>query len=264
MTGKFFQAFYRSFFDKTFYQDVAAQGKGQGLLLLFSLFIFFAVCNCVGGYVSMHSYLTKDGQKIVAQLPGFTFDNGTLTLDRPGPVVIKDSQGKQTLVIFDPEHKYKSTKEADTLVLVSDKQIIYQDDGADKTEDLSTLNMFVKSYSGNAASVMKLLEEGMLWLCGAVFAFTLISFVFELVRLYLLALIIGLFSKTRSFTERVRLLVCASIPARLAMCVLALSGATIFGAEYVSAAIFIIYAVLAFKWTRPEPPATADAFPTVS
>jgi hypothetical protein len=250
-----FQAFYRSFYDKRFYQDVAVRWTGSGFLLLFAMFLFYALVQGIDAYVTMQMYLKKDGQKIVSQLPSFTYQDGTFSMDRTGPVIIKDAEGKRTFAVLDPEHKIKSLKEADTIFLVTDKQIIYADEGGEKHEKLSQLDVLIKNFSGNAESVMKLLNQGSVLVSGALFAGTLVGgFLSDLIRILILAAVIGFFSTERTFTSRTRLLVCAAIPPHVISAFLGILSLTPPVADgLISAIAFTIYAVLAFKWTRPEP-----------
>lgn len=94
------QAFYRSFYDTSFYRRVVA-GKGIGMPFLLATSLLLAVVLMVI-IISSQEFKELTSDEAIARFPVMTLDHGELTIDRESPYRL-DIEGEAILFDTSPE-----------------------------------------------------------------------------------------------------------------------------------------------------------------
>lgn len=89
----YYQAVYLSFFSPRIYVDVANRWKGIGFLYLMFVLILASIPLTARMIIDFNRYFDQAMIYPVMQLPPLMIQNGIVSLDKPMPYIIKNSQG---------------------------------------------------------------------------------------------------------------------------------------------------------------------------
>jgi Protein of unknown function (DUF1189) len=103
----YLSALYRSFYSASFYIDLVKRWKGFGFVYLIFLLGVISIPAAVHLGNKALDYINNDVIKPVTQVPVFTIKDGKISMDKPMPYIIKNSQG-QPAVIIDTTSKTKT------------------------------------------------------------------------------------------------------------------------------------------------------------
>ncbi|HXX56994.1 MAG TPA: DUF1189 domain-containing protein [Thermodesulfovibrionales bacterium] len=115
---------FMSFYSRSLYRDV---GKNWRKISFLYLLLLTAVCT-IPFVFKTHSlvsgYLSREGPKIVEQIPVITITKGTVSVDKPMPYVIKDPESNAPLAIIDTTGQVTSLKGSPAIALLTKRELI--------------------------------------------------------------------------------------------------------------------------------------------
>src|SRR3990167_1540362 len=102
----FIATLWKSFYDKSLYQDVRAHWGFNTLVYLLLLMLIYVIALFISDYRSLHQFMSVEGKQLAAQVPTGKILNGKMSIDKPSPYTIyladTDHQNKlEPLVLFD-------------------------------------------------------------------------------------------------------------------------------------------------------------------
>ncbi len=126
---KFYHAFYLSFFSRSLYRDVASVWRGIGFTYLFILQAICLVFIIFKLNFFLSEFIETKASEFFKQIPAITIDNGTAYTEenRPYFIFAPDDKNKTLLAVIDTTGEYTSLKEAESIVLVTQDEIIIED-----------------------------------------------------------------------------------------------------------------------------------------
>jgi hypothetical protein len=156
-------------------------------------------------------YLTREGPKIVQQVPLITISKGTVMVTAPMPYVIKDPASNEPLIIIDTTGQFTSLSGSDAIALLTKTKLIVKT-GPSETQpiDLSEIESLridqSKLYEWTEA-----VRENVGFVLYPVAL--LISFLFRIIQALLCAAIVVFFARTLKVSLRYQALVSLSMVA---------------------------------------------------
>lgn len=119
-----FQAIFLSFYSKKLYRDVATNWGGKSFAYLFLLvaivsifFVLTAQKVITHGYHELYA-------KVSPQLPVVTISDGKVSTPEQRPYIITDPDTHENIAVIDTTGQYKTIKEANASVLVTETEIM--------------------------------------------------------------------------------------------------------------------------------------------
>jgi len=94
-----FQALPYAFFLRDVYRDAARAWKGAGIVYILLLAAIACVAVVVRIQIVASGVARNEAAALIAQLPTITIDHGLASIDRPGPIVIRDRKGNEVAII---------------------------------------------------------------------------------------------------------------------------------------------------------------------
>jgi hypothetical protein len=94
-----FQALLYAFFLRDAYRDAARGWKGAGILYTLLLAGIACLAVVVRIQATVSGYARHEAAALIAQLPTITIDRGIVSIDRPGPIIIRDRKGNEVAII---------------------------------------------------------------------------------------------------------------------------------------------------------------------
>jgi len=94
-----FQALPYAFFLRDVYRDAARAWKGAGLLYLLLVAAIACLAVMIRIQITASGVARNEAPALIAQLPTITIDHGVVSIDRPGPIVIRDRKGNEVAII---------------------------------------------------------------------------------------------------------------------------------------------------------------------
>jgi Protein of unknown function (DUF1189) len=125
------QAPFYSFWSKSFYIDVAKNWHGLGYLYLLVLLCFTWLFMSIKTEIDFSYHADHFLKPLIQQLPAITINKGTLSINRPSPYTIKNSDG-EAIITFDTGEKPMTPEHAPAIFLVTKKTIVFKGSQLDK------------------------------------------------------------------------------------------------------------------------------------
>src|SRR5262245_26676099 len=94
-----FQALLYAFFLRDVYRDAARAWKGAGIVYVLLLAAIACLAVVLRIQVTASGVARSEAPALIAQLPTITIDHGLVSIDRPGPIVIRDKKGNEVAII---------------------------------------------------------------------------------------------------------------------------------------------------------------------
>jgi hypothetical protein len=120
----FVHSLYLSFYSKSFYQNVARNGKG----FRFSYLLFLLCMVWIPEVSHMHSelseYLSAEAPKYVQQVPLITISQGKVSMKEQAPYVIKNPEKGTPFAIIDPSGQTSSLDETSAVILLTQNRLV--------------------------------------------------------------------------------------------------------------------------------------------
>jgi hypothetical protein len=210
------QAPFMAFFSPAFYEDVAENWTGLGLLYLLILYLIDWMLLGALVMFPFSTLLSKEPSKYISQLPTLTLSDHTLSIDKPMPYEIKDPVGGTVAAIIDTKREAMTLEEKDPPLVVTSKHILQKDADGNSSVLLSFGSWPDGEYSPDQLqSMINMLVVAVpfvfLLLMGPVFFVFLV--IQALVYGVIAILMSGILKKNLSFTTCVRLATMAMTPA---------------------------------------------------
>lgn len=120
----FFTAFYRMFYDSSFYKEVVASWKGSVFLFLFIILLVTLIPMSVNLVKKGNKIIKENAPEIIDKIPSIAIKDGVMEIDRETPYTIE--LGGKTFVVFDMQNKYSSIDEVGAEVLIQSKRLVYK------------------------------------------------------------------------------------------------------------------------------------------
>jgi hypothetical protein len=261
-----FQAFWRSFYSKDFYNDVARNWKGVGFLHLLLLVAIVWLFIMIKAQVGLSRFVDIEAPKVVSQLPPIQITNGRVSVDAPMPYYIKEPSTGLVLFIIDTTGEVDSLDNTEARVLLTKNKLIGKKKSAEtRMYDLSG----VEDFYLDSAIITKWFSVFKTWFLIAAYPFV-VAFVYayRIVQALLYAAIglifASIFKVNLRYAALIRLSVMAVTPAIILNTVVSLTGAHI---PYWSLLCFVIamaYLFFGVKSSRLPEPATIAPIPPLS
>lgn len=160
-----FEPLYLSFFSSAFYKDVARSWGGIGFLYLLLLQLFAWLVLSTFFYIQLGNLISTHGKHFAEQVPSVSIKDGTVTMDRPSPYVIKDGTGSPFLIIDTESGINKYEESSATIILTKHHLIVHKDRSNGKLDETRVFDL--KEANGDIsidkASVEGLLEQIKVW-----------------------------------------------------------------------------------------------------
>jgi hypothetical protein len=103
----------RSFHSAAFYREAAWERSGRYTGYLLFLVVFLWVPRAGALYATLSRYVSTGGEEIARQVPQVRIDKGRATVDRPGPVEIRNPGDNALLMVIDVEGKGRPAAEGE-------------------------------------------------------------------------------------------------------------------------------------------------------
>lgn len=118
-----FQAPVMAFFNKQFYADIAANGKGSGALYIFLLTTVAWLLSCAITFVPIATQVmgNKDVGQFLSALPHMTINDGKMSITEKSPFELKEPKSGTVIAVWDMNRKTTELTESDPpLVITAD------------------------------------------------------------------------------------------------------------------------------------------------
>jgi hypothetical protein len=159
-TFPFWQAPYLAWFSRRFYQDVAQRWRGLALTYLLVLVAVAWLPNVFRLNGQMETFRTQDLPPILEQVPKLEILNGELQADVKMPYRIIDPESNETLVVIDKNASEEDFDRLNTLILITNNQIISNRNGFNRSFDLADL----EGVSVDKESLGRWIDGGISWI----------------------------------------------------------------------------------------------------
>lgn len=116
---------FMSFFSGDLYRQVARNWRGIGFGYLTVVTLVCVAFSSIGLSIAINN----SAESLLAKLPGITFKDSKLVVDKPVPYVVQlDIPGEQNKIVFDTSGKLKSLEDAPgAIMLVTEDELIMKD-----------------------------------------------------------------------------------------------------------------------------------------
>lgn len=153
-----------TFYSRSFYKDVAMNRKGLGFLYLFLLFWLCWTLICVRNYTIVDGvFRSKEGVALINQIPGMSWTNGKLSIDKDSPYSI--SQEGQPFIVFDTSGKMKSLSDAAPAhFLLTQDGCIFEDKAEGEEKSLHWKQFMTADYNVGSGMIKDFLSKLPFWL----------------------------------------------------------------------------------------------------
>jgi|SRR5262245_60678241 len=259
-----FQALIFAFFLRDVYRDAARTWKGAGFLYALLLAAILTVLVLLRIQISLSGFARNQGQSFIDQLPTITVDSGLVSIDRPGPVIIRDRSGKE-MAIIDTAATVGGLEGRTASALLTRTDLILRKSASEtRIIDLAQIRHFVLTRE-RLSGWMRLAETFLTllttpFILGGIYVFRLVQMIF----VALAALIVGSIRRVPlDFTAAMRLGVVAMTPATLVLDAFGTSGAHLPGSGWLWCAFTIGYVIFGVNACQADSaaPGIAEAPP---
>jgi hypothetical protein len=159
-TFPFWQAPYFAWFSRPFYQDVAQRWRGLALTYLLVLVAVAWLPNAFRLNGRMETFRTQDLPPILEQVPRLEILNGEIQADVKMPYRIVDPKSNETLIVIDKNATEDDFDRLNTLVLITNTQIISNRNSFNRSFDLADL----EGVTLDKESLRRWLDSGISWI----------------------------------------------------------------------------------------------------
>jgi hypothetical protein len=188
----FFHAPVLSFFSNSFYQDVAKDWRGTGLLYLLILAALVWIPTTIKMHREFGRFATNEAPRITQQIPRVTITDGKVSTDVAMPYFINNPDDGTPLMIIDTTGEYENLDKTPARVLLTKTKLITRSERDVRSYDLSG----VKSFEVDRGKVEGWLATGKTWLTLALYPVLVIgTFALRAIQILIYALIGGLFAR---------------------------------------------------------------------
>ena len=255
-----FQALPYSFFLRDAYRDAARGWKGAGILYILLLAGIACLAVVVRIQAAVSGYARHEAPALIAQLPTITIDRGIVSIDRPGPIVIRDRQGNEVAII-DTTASVDALEGRSAFLLLTRDHVVGRKSAAESR--IITLER-VQHFVLTRERISGWVHMAEAWFAVLAAPFLLVGFCFaRLFQQLLAALVTLLVASARrvpvGFAAAMRLAALAITPATLVLDLLGYVGARIPFSSWLWCLFTIGYVVLGVNACRAEPAAPAAA-----
>jgi uncharacterized protein DUF1189 len=137
----FLHAFVLSFFSKSFYQDVARNWRGTGLLYIFILVLLVWIPSAIKMQIGFSRFAAQEAPRFTQQIPRITIRHGEVSTDVATPYFIKADDGKP-LMIIDTTGQYQNLDDTTAFVLLTKNKLYARDERQTRIYDLRGVESF--------------------------------------------------------------------------------------------------------------------------
>ena len=215
-----------SFFSKDLYRDVGQNWKGIAALYLLLLLAFCWIFETWAVNAKVSQFITNEVPPFVEQIPEITIQDGSVSINKPVPYLIRDPESNNVIAIIDTSGQYTSLDNSEAyLLLTKNKLIGKESEIKTRVYDLSQIDEFFldQATANKFLNMFKTYFPFVFYICAVIF-----SFIYRLVQVLIYGAIGLLFCKlvkTRlAYQTVVRLAVIAITPVVLIDTVLEVTG----------------------------------------
>jgi len=119
-------ALYLSFFSRDLYRDVRKNWKGTGFVYLLLLLAVTWLPIIYRMHGDLSEEIRQEVPKYLAQMPKITIAAGRVSIDRPVPYTILESDGRTPFMVIDTSGAIISLEQTDATVLLTGDQIMFR------------------------------------------------------------------------------------------------------------------------------------------
>lgn len=139
-----FQAIFMSFYSKGLYRDVAQNWGGRAFLYLLVLLVITWIPYIATYQIMASQIYPQFVDKLVPQVPVITVKNGKISTPEKRPYFIVMPNSKRNIVTIDTTGQYKTPTQANSSVLITETQIISQNNNETRIKDVpNTTNIVI-------------------------------------------------------------------------------------------------------------------------
>ena len=256
------QALLYAFFFRDVYRDAARGWKGAGILYILLLAGIACLAVVVRIQATVSGYARHEAPALIAQLPTITIERGIVSVDRPGPIVIRDRKGNEVAIIDTTASVTGLEGRTAYLLLTRDHLVARKSASETRIMTLERVQHFVLTRERISGWVRRV----EVWFAVLAAPFILIGFYLaRLLQQLLTAVVTLLVANARrvpvDFAAAMRLAALAITPATLVLDLLGYMGARIPFSSGLWCLFTIGYVVFAVNACRAEPAAPAAAEP---
>jgi hypothetical protein len=137
----FFTSFYRIFYSKEFYKEVASAWKSQAFWFLLIIIIISLINTSVKMITGGNEFIKNQAPEMINKIPAMTIKNGTMEIDKKSPYVIE--LDNKNIAVFDMDNKYNTIEESNSIILIKPDRMIYKNNDIETREyRFSTIKNF--------------------------------------------------------------------------------------------------------------------------
>lgn len=249
-----------AFFLRDVYRDAARGWKGAGVLYILLLAGVACLAVVVRIQATVSGVARHEAPALIAQLPTITVERGIVSIDRPGPIILRDRKGNEVAII-DTTASVATLEQRTAYVLLTRDHLIARKSASEtRIMTLERVQHFVLTRERISGWVRT--AEALFAVLAAPFILIGIC-VARLFQQLLTALVTLLVANVRKvpvdFAAAMRLAALALTPATLVLDLLGYVGARIPFSSLLWCLITIGYVVFGVNACRAEPAAPAAA-----
>jgi len=255
-----FRALVYAFFLRDVYRDASRSWKGAGLVYVLLLAGIVSLLIVLRIQFAISGFARHDAPALIAQLPTITIERGIVSVDRPGPIVIRDRKGNEVAII-DTTASLTALEGRTAYALLTRDHVVARKSAAEtRVVSLERVQHFVLTRERISGWVHK--AEAFLAVLTA--PFMLLGFyVTRLIQQLFVALITLMVTSLRrvplGFAAAMRLSVVAMTPATLVLDLAGFFQRHVPGSGWLWCLVTVGYVVFGVNASRTEPAAPAAA-----
>lgn len=113
------QALVLSFYSRDLYRDVAKNWQGLAVLYVLLLLALSWIPSAASIYQDVKQTIALKSPEILKLIPSVTIKDGTLSIDKPAPYIIKDPKTNLPMIIVDTSGRIKSLANNQATILIT-------------------------------------------------------------------------------------------------------------------------------------------------
>lgn len=197
---KFFHPWLMSFFSKDLYRDVGSNWKGIAAKYMFVLQLIIWLPMIYMFYTSYDVALNKEFKPFIEQIPEMRIEKGELSIDKPVPYTIRDTETGEVIVVIDTSGQITSLDQTQAQLLITKTQVMAykdRDKTTGKAQKIETYSLSeIDDFEMTREQVMEWAVTLKPWLMLIVYVLAVLgAFLYRVVQALLYGAIGCLFSK---------------------------------------------------------------------